>query len=132
MLTDWKREQFIRSVLRKLSHQRVALLLQPGNVWVIEKAVVDSGNREEALRTCHMRGWVEPLANSVPKGALTPDGRLPEGNWASGYGPIYRLTEAGWNVIHRTHEWVVVTCVASILAMFAAIVGLIISMRRGL
>jgi len=130
MLTDWRRERFIRSVLRKLSHQQVAVLLQPGNVWVIENAVMGGGDLEEALRTCHMRGWVEPLADSVPQGALTPDGRLPGGKLFSGHGPIYRLTEAGWNVIHRTHEWVVVTCVASIIALFATIVGLVISMRR--
>jgi hypothetical protein len=72
MLTDWKREHFIRSVLKKLSRQRVAVLLQPGDVWVIEKAVnVDDDDVKEALRTCHMRGWVEPLSNSVPRGALT-------------------------------------------------------------
>jgi hypothetical protein len=129
MLTDWRRERFIRSVLRKLSQQRVAVLLQPGNVWVIEKAVTGDGDLEEALRTCHMRGWVELLADSVPKGALTPDGRFPEGKLFSGQGPMYRLTEAGWNVIHRTHEWVVVTCVASIIALFATIVGLVVSMR---
>lgn len=129
MLTNWRRERFIRSVLRKLSQQRVAALLQPGNVWVIEKAVMSGGDLEEALRTCHMRGWVEPLVDSVPKGALTPDGRLPEGKLFSGHGPMYRLTEAGWNVIHRTHEWVVVTCVASIIALFATIVGLVGRMR---
>jgi len=129
VLTDWRRERFIRTILRKLSHQRVATLLQPDNVWVIEKAVMSGGDLEGALRTCHMRGWVEPLADSVPIGALTPDGRLPVGKLFSGHGPIYRLTEAGWNVIHRTHEWVVVTCVASIIALFATIVGLVVRMR---
>ncbi len=130
MLADWNRERYIRGVPRKLSRQRVALVLQPGNVWVIEKAVTDDGDLDEALRTCHMRGWVEALANSVPHGALNPDGKLPQGDWVSGHGPIYRLTEAGWSVIHRTHEWIVVTCVVSILACFAAIIGLVIAFIR--
>jgi hypothetical protein len=131
MLTDWRRERFIRSVLRKLSRQRVAVLLQPSNVWVVEKAVMHGEGFEEAVRTCHMRGWVEPLANSVPQGALTADGRLPGGQLISGHGPIYRLTEAGWNTIHRTHEWVVVTCITSIIVLFATIVGLVLSLKRG-
>jgi hypothetical protein len=130
MLTNWKREQFIRSVLRKLSNQRVGLILQPGNVWVIEKAVGDGDGVEEALRTCHMRGWTEPLANSVPKGALTPAGTLPAmDKMFSGHGPMYRLTDAGWNVIHRTHELVVMTCVASLIALFATVFGLVTSLK---
>lgn len=129
MVTDWRRERFIRKVLRRLSRQRVALLLQPGNVWVVERAVTESDGVVEALRTCHMRGWVEVLEDSVPKGALTPDGRLPKGAMFSGQGPIYRLTDAGWNVIHRTHEWVVVTCVFSVAALIATVVGIMLSLR---
>jgi hypothetical protein len=129
MLTNWRRERFIRGVLRKLSRQRVALLLQPGNVWVVEYAVGGEKGVEEALRTCHMRGWTEPLTDSIPKGALTPEGTLPPlDKLFSGHGVIYRLTDAGWNVIHRTHEWVVVTCLASLIALFATVFGLVVSL----
>jgi hypothetical protein len=129
MLTDWKRERFIRSVLRKLSRQRVASILQPGNVWVIEKAVSGDDGVEEALRTCHMRGWTEPLADSVPKGALTPQGTLPPmDKLYSGHGPLYRLTDAGWNVVHQSHEWVVLTYVVSIIVLFATVFGLMVSL----
>jgi hypothetical protein len=48
-------------------------VLQPGNVWVIEKAVPDNLETDADLKTCYMRGWVEPLENSVPKGRLKPD-----------------------------------------------------------
>jgi hypothetical protein len=129
MLTNWRRERFIRGVLRKLSRQRVGLILQPGNVWVVERAVGGEKGVEEALRTCHMRGWTEPLTDSIPKGALTPEGTLPPPDKLfSGHGPIYRLTDAGWNVIHRTHEWVVVTCIASLIALFATVFGLAVSL----
>jgi hypothetical protein len=76
-----------------------------------------------------MRGWTEPLANSVPKGALTPEENLPTDKLYSGEGPVYRLTDAGWNVIHRTHEWVVVTCVASLIALLATVFGLVVSLK---
>ena len=39
METDAEREGFVLDVLRRLARQRVAVLLQPGNVWVIENAV---------------------------------------------------------------------------------------------
>ena len=129
MLTDWKRERFIRHVLRKLSRQRVALILQPGNVWVIEKAVGDDDGVAEALRTCNMRGWTEPLAHSVPKGSLTPDGKLPPmDKFITGLSPLYRLTDAGWNVIHQSHEWVLMTFAVSLITLFAAVFGLVVGL----
>lgn len=73
-LLDIKREWKIRRALHLLSKQRVVLVLQPGNVWVIEKAVQDNEDTDAALKTCYMRGWVEPLENSVPKGKLKDDG----------------------------------------------------------
>jgi hypothetical protein len=76
-----------------------------------------------------MRGWTEPLADSVPKGALTPEGNLPSDKLFSEASPVYRLTDAGWNVIHRTHEWVVVTCVASLIGLFATVFGLVTSLK---
>ena len=73
-----KREWKIRRILRRLSKQRVGLVFQPGNIWVIEKAVEDNEETDAALKTCYMRGWVEPLENSVPKGKPKEDGSLPD------------------------------------------------------
>ena len=36
-----KREFSIYQTLKAVSKQRVALILQPGNVWVIERAIPD-------------------------------------------------------------------------------------------
>jgi len=91
---NWKREWFIRKVLRKLSRQRVSLILQPGNVWVIEKSVGEEEQVDEALRTCYLRGWVEPIEKAIPHGKLTSNGKLPEGYIFTESKPIYRLTEA--------------------------------------
>lgn len=44
MFADWKEERAIRRMLRKLARQRVALVLQPGNVRVIERALMHDEN----------------------------------------------------------------------------------------
>lgn len=72
-------ESDVRSTLKRLSRQRVALVLQPGNVWVIEDAVEDNERTDAALKTAYIRGWVAPIENAVPKGKLAPDGALPTG-----------------------------------------------------
>lgn len=107
-LIDMKCEWKIRSVLRRLPRQRVGLVLQPGNVWVIEKAVQDNEETDAALKTCYMRGWVEPLDNSVPKGKLKEDGSLPDGGPFRSSGPIWKLTDSGWAIINRAHTWVLI------------------------
>ena len=79
------------------------MILQPGNVWVVEKAVSEGESEKvaAALRTCNLRGWVEIHTDVVPHGDLTPDGKLPEDFPFSGVAPTYKLTEAGWNVVHQ-------------------------------
>ncbi len=121
-LTDIRREWVIRKVLRKLSRQRVALVLQPGNVWVIENAVVEDDDTDAALKTCYMRGWVEPLENSVPKGRLNDDGTLPDGHPFDHDGPQWKLTDSGWAAINRAHEW-------TVIGILIAIIGLLISLN---
>jgi hypothetical protein len=78
MFSDFRREAIIRRVLRRLSRQRVALVLQPGNVWVVEKAVEDNAETDTALKTCFLRGWVEPLERAIPQGKIPSDGRMPD------------------------------------------------------
>jgi hypothetical protein len=126
MFDEWRRERFIGKTLRRLSQQRVVGILQPGNVWVIEKAVSEEeGERViAALRTCNIRGWVEFLSDAIPHGKLTPEGKLPEGFPMSGVAPLYRLTEAGWSVIHRTHEWVIATFIIVAITLAATILSI--------
>jgi len=128
MFDEWRRERFIRKILRRLSQQRVVVIRQPDNVWVIEKAVmVDEDERViAALHTCNLRGWVEVLSNAIPHGKLTPEEKLPKGSLYSGVAPLYRLTEAGWSVIHRSHEWVVATFVIVAITLIATILSIFI------
>lgn len=107
MLRNFLTERKIARTLRRLSRQRVATILQPGNIWVIERAVTDNGETAAHLSTCQLRGWIEPISNAVPKGRLTGDGRLPAGGLFDGQGAIYRLTDSGWAAIQRAHMWVI-------------------------
>lgn len=117
-----KREFSIYRTLKAVSKQRVALILQPGNVWVIERAIPDDEVTEANLRTCHLRGWVEPIENAIPKGQLAEDGGLSEGSIFNKQGPLYRLTDAGWNAIHRAH---VIALLGVIVSLLAAGLGVI-------
>ena len=119
-----KRELSIYRTLKAISKQRVALILQPGNVWVVEKAIPDDEQTEANLRTCHLRGWIEPIENAIPKGSLTKDGQLPEGAIFSERGPLYRLTDSGWNAIHRTHVIGLLGITISLLAAALAVMAL--------
>jgi hypothetical protein len=96
------------------------MVLQPGNVWVIERAVPDDRETDALLKTCFMRGWVEPLRNSVPKGALNPDGSLPDDEMFQSSGPVWKLTDSGWGVINRNHQ-------LAILGLFLSLLGVILA-----
>lgn len=113
---SWK----IYRILRRLAKQRVGLVLQPGNVWVIEYAVPDNEETDALLKTCFMRGWVEPLENSIPKGKLQPDGSLPQGPMFQSQGPVWKLTDSGWSAINRSHQ-------LGILGLFVSLVGVLIA-----
>ena len=92
-------------MLKKLSRQRVGMLLQPGDVWVVEYAVKDSETNRALIHTCQLRGWVEILHNSVPTASLTPDASIPPDLLNNMQGrPIWRLTDSGWAAIQRRHE----------------------------
>ena len=65
----------------------------------------DTEQIDALLKTAYMRGWVEPLENAIPKGKLGPGGELPRGTLFQGVGPIWRLTDGGWAIVHRNHRW---------------------------
>lgn len=118
-VTEWRRERHIRRTLRALARQRVAMVLQPGNVFVVERAIPDDEDTLAAIRTCHMRGWVEPMFDgAIPHGRVPPPGAPLAFDRSQ---PVYRLTDSGWAVIHRSHE-------VALLALVIALVGVIISL----
>src|SRR5438132_685591 len=102
MFVGWRRERAIRRALRGISRQRVIVAV-PGAPWVIERAERFDGI-VEALLTARIRGWVDVIYENVPHGTLPADvGDLSKLNF-SGETTIYRLTEAGWSALNRTHQ----------------------------
>jgi hypothetical protein len=112
-----------------LAQQEVTLVLQPGNVWCIEKAVEDDERTDAALKTAYIRGWVEPIENAVPKGRLQPDSRLPPGEIFQTAGPLWRLTESGWAVINRSRWWELFAITVSVLSFAVSVISLVLSLK---
>jgi hypothetical protein len=99
----------------------VALVLKPGNLLVIERAVESTDEQIEAwLRTCLIRGWVEVLENALPNGRLTKDQRLPKPLFSE-VNPLYRTTDSGWSVIHRDHLWSVAAVIFAAASFMTAV-----------
>lgn len=121
-------EHRIKKALKLLARQRVAMVLQPGNTLVIELAPPNTKWFDIAVRTAHIRGWVEILHDSIPSGqlkfGLNDEPRLPNSIQAK---TIYRLTEGGWAVIRRSHAWVIATFAISFLSLVAALIGIAVS-----
>lgn len=122
MFDEWKRERQVRQVLRGIARQRVALVAQPGNLWVIERALQRNGDVEAALATCEMRGWVETLFEELPTNTLTPDGRVRPGPLFARTENHFKLTEGGWAVINRAHLWTMIGVLLAGLSLIATFV----------
>lgn len=121
MLLGFKREWRIRRVLRGVARQRVAVVMQPGQVWVVEQALQRNDDTEADLATCLMRGWVETLFENLPTNDLTPDGDIPANPLFSRTETHFRLTEAGWAAINRAHAWTMVGILIAVASLLATI-----------
>lgn len=120
MFTHFKREYSIYKTLSRVSKQRVVLVLQPGNAWVIEKALPDTEQNQANIRTCMIRGWVALLHESIPSTNIDNNNDLSKENNQD----IYKLTDSGWNAIHRTH-------VIALLSIIIALLGVFITLPIG-
>jgi hypothetical protein len=121
-----RQEREIRKTLRRLSKQRLAVILQPGNVWAIENAVSDGKDMAAILATCYLRGWAEPLGNAIPSGKIPPDGRFsPDKPIFTNVSQLYRLTDSGWQVVHRSHLWVLMTVFIGVVSMLLSVIAIL-------
>jgi hypothetical protein len=109
-------ERTVRRALRQLAKQRVRVVLQPGNFWVIDNAGAQHEDTHAALLTCYMRGWIEPLEHAVPRARLSPDGSLPANPQFGEAETQYRLTSAGWSAIYRSNMIAIVALLISVLS----------------
>lgn len=126
MLLDigWRRERKIRWVLKRLTRQRVVHIVNPGGFWLVEQSLPTGDGIQESLRTCHLRGWVEPISPvGIPHIEVTSDGEFPSDLTPSHVDPIYRVTDAGWNQIHNIYGWILATFAVAFLTFCATIVS---------
>ncbi len=128
MFEGIRRERQIKKALRAIARQRVALVLQPGGVVVVEKAPPDEEWFDVAARTCLIRGWVAVLYEAIPTANLELNGRDPVLPSTGKHKPFYRLTEGGWTVLNRSHGWVVATFVVTALGLAIGMASLIYSL----
>ena len=115
-------ERTVRRKLRQLVKQRVRMVLQPGNYWVIDNTGEQSEDTHAALMTCYMRGWIEPLEHAVPSKSLPADLKLPRDWDFDRMETQYRLTSAGWSAIHRTNTIAIVALCISALSFVLVLV----------
>jgi hypothetical protein len=127
MFDTFRDERQVRRALKALSRQRVAMVLQPGNVQVVELSPPDEEWFELGVRTCLIRGWVEVLHENLPTGAVRLDGRTPVMPSQMAPKTHYRLTEGGWAVLTRSHGWVLATFLVSSLGLLAAVASLAVA-----
>jgi hypothetical protein len=116
-------DRTIHRTLRKLAKQRVRLVLQPGDYWVIDSAIPQDDDTHAALLTCQMRGWIEPLHHAVRSTQLLSGDTLPPNVSFDKTETFYRLTSAGWSVIHRSDLIAKCALLISTMSFALAILG---------
>jgi hypothetical protein len=127
MFYSFWREREIRSALRAIARQRVAMVLEPGCIPVVERSPPREEWFECAARTCVLRGWAEVLQARVPVGVVASSGGQPQLPDSFAEADIYKLTEGGWAVLHRSHGWVVATFLVSSVALAATVAALVVA-----
>lgn len=133
-LSDFRKERQIKSVLRKLSKQRVKNNF--GSALEIEKIIPNDSQTKLALDTCLMRGWIEELKD--PPGQISYTSRAPE-TVADGkrqprhlpsirMGPYHRPTDTGWAIIYRSYEFNFLALLFTGLGVLVAVAALIVTL----
>jgi len=130
MLEHYRRERQIRNALRAVARQRVTLILQPGNVMVVELCPPDEEWFHEAMQTSLLRGWVAVLHDGIPTGEISTIGGVPQLPQRTQPETMFRLTEAGWAALNRSHEWVVATFAVAAVTLAATIGALVLTLMQ--
>ena len=127
MFDDIIREKQIRRALRAVSRQRVAIVLQPGNVQVVERSPPREEWFELGVRTCLIRGWVEVLHENMPTGQVQMQGNIPGLPRQMTPETHYKLTEGGWAVLNRSHAWVLATFLVSSIGLAVSAAAFVVA-----
>ena len=122
MFSDFIYEFKMHRLLRKVGRQRVTMILEPGNVPVIERAISRDEETKVLLLTAEIRGWVEVLHEDLPTGQIDQDGRFNEEQPFQSLETHWKLTDSGWAAIQRRHQ-------ISLLGLTVALLGLYLAVQ---
>ncbi|WP_417510484.1 hypothetical protein [Methylophaga sp.] len=120
MLDDFIYEIKIHRVLKKLARQRVAMILEPGHVPVIERAISRDEQTNALLLTAEIRGWVEVLHENLPTGKITEEGNINQSQPFDSLQNHYKLTDSGWAAIQRRHQLSLLSLGVALLGIYVA------------
>ncbi len=100
LVYEWK----IHRMLKQMAKQRVTMVLNPGHVKVIERAIGHDEKTLVLIYTAEFRGWVELLHKAVPTGQIGKDGEFNFKEPFQSTEDHWRLTDSGWAAIQRRHQ----------------------------
>lgn len=127
MLDDFLRERQIRRAIRAIARQRVAIVLQPGNVQVLERSPPRDEWFELGVQTAMIRGWVEVLHENMPTGQVRFQGSSPSFPEQMAPATHYKLTEGGWAVLNRSQAWILATFIVSAFGLLVSVAALVVA-----
>ena len=127
MFDDFRRERQVKRSLRAIARQRVAIVLQPGNVQVVERSPPREEWFELGVRTAQIRGWVEVLHENLPTGTVQLQGNVPRLPTSMEPATHYKLTEGGWAVLNRDHAWLLATFIVSAVGLVVSAASLAVT-----
>jgi len=108
-------------LLKKIARQRVTMILQPGNVPVIERAVDHDEVTKTLILTAQIRGWVEILHESMPTGQIDAKGEINPSQPFQSREDYWKLTDSGWAAIPRRHQLSLLSIAVALLGVYFAI-----------
>lgn len=119
----WRKERAIYKTLCLVSRQTAFAIVKDcdgeDEFFVLNTPKLDSRTLA-MLQTCYLRGWLEPAPHSLPAGDFNEFKKHP--NPKSFHKVIYRVTDAGWNIIYRNHLWIRLTCILTFITLILLLV----------
>ena len=127
MFYDLRRDRQVKRALRAIARKRVAMVLQPGDLQVVERSPPREEWFELGVRTALIRGWVEVLYEGMPTGTLQLLGNVPQMPNSMAPTTHYKLTEGGWAVLNRSQAWIFATFMVSVVGLLVSSASLVLA-----
>lgn len=120
LIKDFQYEQNLLNLLRNIKRQRVVVILDPGDVPVIERAIGHDENTRAMLLTAQIRGWVEVLYENTLTGDVSSSGEIDVSKPFTSTQTYWKLTDSGWGAIQRRHQLNIFAFVVSVVGVVTA------------